>query len=120
MSLISSALPCHWASPLPSVARSTANFRINPHNNDTLKVCLNTNSPCIYHHVLVSALYRIITQPRLPWWPQIDMLYSKSAELRAMFTESLNRVIQGYQHQPAKMIPKPIVTLKIGNKASSE
>ena len=99
-----------------------ANFRINPHNNDTLKVCLNTAAPStyIYHHVLVSALYRIITQPRLAWWPQIDMLYSKSAELRAMFTESLNRVIQGYQHQPAKMIPKPIVTLKIGNKASSE
>ena len=55
-----------------------ANFRINPHNNDTLKVCLNTGSPSLYHHVLVSALYRIITQSRLPWWPQIDMLYSKS------------------------------------------
>ena len=60
-----------------------ANFRINPHNNDTLKVCLNTLSPSLYHHVLVSALYRIITQPRLAWWPQIDMLYSKSAELRS-------------------------------------
>ena len=71
-----------------------ANFRINPHNNDTLKVCLNTSSPYIYHHVLVSALYRIITQPRLPWWPQIDMLYSRSADMRAMFTESQNRVIQ--------------------------
>ena len=91
-----------------------ANFRINPHNNDTLKVCLNTTAPPtnIYHHVLVSALYRIITQPRLAWWPQIDMLYSKSAELRAMFTESLNRVIQGYQHQPAKMIPKMVMPLK--------
>ena len=31
--------------------------------------------PSLYHHVLVSALYRIITQPRLAWWPQIDMLY---------------------------------------------
>ena len=33
--------------------------------------------------VLVSSLYRIITQPRLAWWPQIDMFYSKSAELIA-------------------------------------
>jgi len=102
-----------------------ANFRINPHNNDTLKVCLNTNSPSLYHHVLVSALYRIITQPRLAWWPQIDMLYSKSAELRAMFTETLNRVTQGYiTHQPVKMIPsidfKPKVTVKFNNKATSE
>ena len=103
-----------------------ANFRINPHNNDTLKVCLNTNSPYIYHHVLVSALYRIITQPRLPWWPQIDMLYSKSAELRAMFTESWNRVIQGYNpHQPAKMIPSfeinpKVIRNAIRNKPTTE
>ena len=105
-----------------------ANFRINPHNNDTLKVCLNTNSPHIYHHVLVSALYRIITQPRLPWWPQIDMLYNKSAELRSMFAESWNRVAQNYSqgqgHQPAKMMPsidfKPKVTVKFSNRATSE
>ncbi|XP_023326814.1 neurofibromin isoform X3 [Eurytemora carolleeae] len=102
-----------------------ANFRINPHNNDTLKVCLNTNSPSLYHHVLVSALYRIITQPRLAWWPQIDMLYSKSAELRAMFTETLTRVTQGYiSHQPVKMIPSidfsKKVAVKFNNKTTSE
>ena len=102
-----------------------ANFRINPHNNDTLKVCLNTSSPSLYHHVLVSALFRIITQPRLAWWPQIDMLYSKSAELRAMFTETLNRVTQGYiTHQPVKMIPsidfKPKVVVNFKGKTSSE
>merc|ERR1719402_988777 len=103
-----------------------ANFRINPHNNDTLKVCLNTNSPSLYHHVLVSALYRIITQPRLAWWPQIDMLYSKSAELRAMFTETLNRVVTGgyIPHQPVKMIPsldfKGPPKFKFNNKTTSE
>jgi len=103
-----------------------ANFRINPHNNDTLKVCLNTTSPSLYHHVLVSALYRIITQPRLAWWPQIDMLYSKSAELRAMFTETLNRVVTGgyIPHQPVKMIPsldfKGPPKFKFNNKTTSE
>ncbi|XP_040571379.1 neurofibromin isoform X2 [Lepeophtheirus salmonis] len=82
-----------------------ANFRINPHNNDTLKVCLNTQSPPSYHHVLVSSLLRIIKQPRLAWWPQISMLYNKSSELRAMFIETLNRVTQGYTtHTPLKMI----------------
>ncbi|VDO69980.1 unnamed protein product [Schistosoma margrebowiei] len=39
-----------------------AYFRITPHNKNLLKVCLQTTSPAIYHTVLVSGLYRIITQ----------------------------------------------------------
>lgn len=88
-----------------------ANFRLNPHNNDTLKVCLNTNSPSQYHHVLVSSLHIIITQRRLQWWPQISILYNKSSELKAMFLETLTRVTQGYTtHTPLKIIPS--ITLK--------
>ena len=83
-----------------------ANFRINPHNNYTLQVCLNTQSHSLYHHVLVSSLHIIITQKQLTWWPQITMLYNKSSELRAMFIETLNRVTQGITtHAPLKMIP---------------
>lgn len=37
-------------------------FRITPHNNDVLKVCLNSHSPPMYHLVLVTALHKIITQ----------------------------------------------------------
>ena len=37
-------------------------FRINPYIGDLPKVCLNPNSPLIYHLVLVNALYKIITQ----------------------------------------------------------
>ena len=37
-------------------------FRITPHNNDLLKICLNTQSPPTFHFVLVNVLYRIITQ----------------------------------------------------------
>ncbi|XP_071181509.1 neurofibromin-like isoform X6 [Mytilus edulis] len=70
-------------------------FRITPHNNDVLKVCLHPNSPPIYHFVLVNALHRIITQPRLPWWPNITIIYGKAAELRNMFTDTLNKVTQG-------------------------
>ena len=88
-----------------------ANFRLNPHNNDTLKVCLNTQSPSLYHHVLVTSLHNIITQKRLPWWPQISILYNKSSELKAMFLETLTRVTQGYTtHTPLKIIPS--ITLK--------
>lgn len=80
-------------------------FRINPHNNEALKVCLNLNSPSTYHYVLVCSLYRIITQPRLPWWPQIDIVYNKAHELRNMFTDTLTKVTQGYiSHAPLKMI----------------
>lgn len=49
--------------------------------------------------------YRIITQPRLPWWPQIDIVYNKSSELRSMFTDTLNKVTQGcISHTPLRMI----------------
>ncbi len=33
-------------------------FRINPHNNEALKVCLNPHSPPTFHFVLVASLYR--------------------------------------------------------------
>lgn len=33
-------------------------FRIKPHNNEALKVCLNPTSAFIYHYVLISSLYR--------------------------------------------------------------
>ncbi|KAL3856417.1 hypothetical protein ACJMK2_011181 [Sinanodonta woodiana] len=79
-------------------------FRITPHNNDVLKVCLNPHSPPIYHLVLVNALHRIITQPRLPWWPNISIIYGKAAELRNMFTDTLNKVTQGMaSHTTPKM-----------------
>ncbi|XP_033220846.1 neurofibromin isoform X1 [Belonocnema kinseyi] len=86
-------------------------FRIKPHNNEVLKVCLNLNSPSTYQFVLVSSLYKIVTQPRLPWWPQIDLVYSRSAELRNMFTDALNKVTQSYiSHTPLRMIQS--LTLK--------
>lgn len=86
-------------------------FRIKPHNNEALKVCLNLSYPSTYHFVLVRSLYQIITQPRLVWWPQIDLVYSRSSELRAMFTDTLNKVTQGYiQHTPLRMIQS--LTLK--------
>uniref|UniRef100_V9IE77 Neurofibromin n=1 Tax=Apis cerana TaxID=7461 RepID=V9IE77_APICE len=86
-------------------------FRIKPHNNEVLKVCLNLNYPSTYQFVLVSSLYKIVTQPRLPWWPRIDLLYSRSAELRNMFTDILNKVTQScISHTPLRMIQS--LTLK--------
>ncbi|XP_034188157.1 neurofibromin 1 isoform X2 [Osmia lignaria lignaria] len=85
-------------------------FRIKPHN-EVLKVCLNPTVPSMYQFVLVSSLYKIVTQPRLPWWPQIDLLYSRSAELRNIFTDILNKVTQSYiSHTPLRMIQS--LTLK--------
>jgi len=34
--------------------------RLNPHNNEVLKICLNLSSASVYHYILVKALYRII------------------------------------------------------------
>ncbi|EFX74727.1 hypothetical protein DAPPUDRAFT_307021 [Daphnia pulex] len=93
-------------------------FRINPHNNEALKVCLNPHSPPTFHYVLflifknISHLFfRIITQQLLSWWPHIDLMYNKSAELRAMFIDTLTKVTQGcISHTPLRMIQS--LTLK--------
>lgn len=56
-------------------------------------------------------ILRIVTQPRLPWWPQIDLVYARSSELRALFTDTLNKATQGYiAHTPLRMITS--LTLK--------
>ncbi|PAA68954.1 hypothetical protein BOX15_Mlig013644g1 [Macrostomum lignano] len=83
-------------------------FRITPHNNEILKVCLNQQSPPIFHFVLVCSLHKIITQPRLSWWPTINNFYSKSADLRNMFLETLNRLMhqQPRISQSRGMIPR--------------
>ncbi|XP_064619782.1 neurofibromin-like isoform X5 [Lineus longissimus] len=79
-------------------------FRIAPHNTDLLKVCLNQASPSVFHIVLVNSLHRIITQNGLSWWPSVNFVYSKAAELRVMFVEALNKATQGYiSHPPPRV-----------------
>ncbi|XP_013143458.1 PREDICTED: neurofibromin isoform X1 [Papilio polytes] len=92
-------------------------FRIMPHNNDALKVCLNLNAHISYHYVIVNSLLRIIKQPRLPWWPQIELLYPRAAELRAMFTDTLNKATQGYiVHTPLRMISLSLKSKEVQSK----
>ncbi|XP_041348224.1 neurofibromin-like isoform X2 [Gigantopelta aegis] len=96
-------------------------FRITPHNNDVLKVCLNGHSPPMYHFVLVNALHRIITQARLPWWPDISLIYGKAGELRNMFTDIVNKVTQGFSsHNCPKTIAKVTASIKLTSKATDE
>uniref|UniRef100_T1JUK4 Ras-GAP domain-containing protein n=1 Tax=Tetranychus urticae TaxID=32264 RepID=T1JUK4_TETUR len=98
-------------------------FRITPHNNEVLKVCLNPISPLIYHFVLVCSLYRIVTQTRLPWWPKVDIVYTRAHELRAMFTETLNKVTQ-ITHQSkgnqSLSLKDKMINLKFKDKSSTE
>ena len=55
--------------------------------------------------------FRIVTQTRLSWWPKIDLVYARSAELRGLFTDTLNKATQGYiAHTPLRMITS--LTLK--------
>ena len=49
----------------------------------------------IHFYLPQKALYKIITQRRLIWWPTIDILLSRAGELRNMFTDTLNKVNQG-------------------------
>lgn len=81
-------------------------FRITTHNNDLLRICLDQNSPFIFHYVLISSLCRITKETRrLPWWPQIDVVFDKAPELRLILADTLNRTTQGYtNHTPLKMM----------------
>lgn len=69
-------------------------FRLN-YNNEVFRSCLQAQVNNPQQLVLVMSLYRIAIQPRLPWWPKIDLVYSRSNELRSIFNETLNRVTQG-------------------------
>ena len=98
--------------------------RLNPHNNEVLKICLNLSSASVFHYILVKALYRIITQRRLIWWPTIDIVLSRAGELRNMFTDTLNKVNQGLMcsstplRTPAKSLTEQFSTkLRIKDKA---
>ncbi|KFD58382.1 hypothetical protein M513_00608 [Trichuris suis] len=66
-------------------------FRLN-HNNEVFRVCLDTHATIPHRLVLVMALYRIAVQTRLPWWPKIDLVYSRSEELVQIFNETLNNI----------------------------
>jgi neurofibromin 1 len=88
-------------------------FRIKPHNNEALKVCLSLTSPPVYHFVIVSSLLKIVNQSRMAWWPEISLVYARASELRALFTDTLNKATQGYitpLHTPLRMITS--LTLK--------
>lgn len=39
-----------------------SSFRINPHNNEVFKFCLNVNYPSTYQFVLVSSLYKQVSK----------------------------------------------------------
>lgn len=55
--------------------------------------------------------FRIVSQPHLSWWPQTDVVHYRSTELRALFTDTLNKATQGYiAHTPLRMITS--LTLK--------
>lgn len=93
-------------------------FRITTHNNDLLRVCLNQNSPFIFHYVLISSLCRITKQTkRLPWWPLIDVVFDKAPELRLILADTLSRTTQGNytNHTPLKMMQSLSLKDKMSN-----
>ncbi|KAM6970361.1 neurofibromin-like [Aplochiton taeniatus] len=102
-------------------------YRIDPDNNQHFKVCLAPSSPSIFHLVLVNSLHRIITNSHLGCWPKIDAVYCYSGELRSMFSDTLNRVLQGLNaHASIRTTPsltfkeKMTTSLKFKEKATEQ
>lgn len=55
---------------------------------------------------MLCVVFFFFLQSHLDWWPKIDAVYCYSGELRFMFSDTLNRVIQGAgTHAPLRMTP---------------
>uniref|UniRef100_A0A8C3S093 Neurofibromin n=1 Tax=Chelydra serpentina TaxID=8475 RepID=A0A8C3S093_CHESE len=91
-------------------------FRINPQKNPYLKICLAQNSPSTFHYVLVNSLQRIITNSEVDWWPKIDAVYCHSVELRSMFSETLQKAVQGCGAHPSLTFKEKMTSLKFKEK----
>lgn len=81
-------------------------IRLQLPNADIVKICTSLNSPTIYQLVFVKTLYKLKTLNSLPkTWPTRNVFDGKSSELRAIFTDALNKATQGYiTHTPLRMI----------------
>uniref|UniRef100_A0A915BN59 Ras-GAP domain-containing protein n=1 Tax=Parascaris univalens TaxID=6257 RepID=A0A915BN59_PARUN len=62
-------------------------------DNDVFRVCLTSSQPLL-QLVLIDALHTISVQPRLHWWPKIDMVMSRSEQLRSLLMNVLEKVLE--------------------------
>ncbi|XP_020613799.1 neurofibromin-like [Orbicella faveolata] len=66
-----------------------SSFRINYRNNQHFDICLQPNSPIIYHFVYVKGTYAIVKETPLSWWPRAEVLHPKAQALRHIFLVSI-------------------------------
>ena len=62
-----------------------SSFRINYRNNQHFDICLQPNSPIIYHLAFVKGTYSIVKETSLRWWPKAEVLHPKAPALRHLF-----------------------------------
>ena len=77
----------------------------------TLQICLSPSSPTQYHFMLIRGLLIIIKQKKISWWPNIGVVYSKGAELRKMFSDTMQSVTMTMN--PSRVPPPPVIDLLI-------
>lgn len=69
-----------------------SSFRINYRNNQHFDICLQPNSPIIYHLAFVKGTYSIVKETSLRWWPKAEVLHPKAPALRHLFLSTCARV----------------------------
>ncbi|RMX38597.1 hypothetical protein pdam_00008370 [Pocillopora damicornis] len=74
-----------------------SSFRINYRNNQHFDICLQPNSPIIFHLVYVKGTYAIVKEAPLRWWPKAEVLHPKASALRHIFLNICNKVQNGEQ-----------------------
>ena len=61
--------------------------------------------------MLVRGLLIIIKQKKISWWPKIGVVYSKGAELRKMFSDTMQSVTM--MMNPNRVAPPPVWLLYV-------
>ncbi|XP_015765754.1 PREDICTED: neurofibromin-like [Acropora digitifera] len=69
-----------------------SSFRINHRNNQHFDICLQPDSPIIYHLAFVRGTSSIVKEASLSWWPKAEVLHPKGPALRLLFLSACSRV----------------------------
>ncbi|XP_044178514.1 neurofibromin-like isoform X2 [Acropora millepora] len=71
-----------------------SSFRINHRNNQHFDICLQPDSPIIYHLAFVRGTSSIVKEASLSWWPKAEVLvlHPKGPALRLLFLSAFSRV----------------------------
>ncbi|XP_047141766.1 neurofibromin isoform X1 [Hydra vulgaris] len=91
-----------------------ASFRINHRNNQHFEICFQPDSNVIFQLTLAKGIHQIVEENRLSWWPSVEVLYNRSAQIRNMFEQCVRRLTSSDVQLPRSGSSRNTLS-KVGN-----